>query len=669
MQGGAVLLQGGDVRVKIRDPAVAGGGDRAWQGCCRLRREQAAAVGLLRRRGSNGLWRRREECWWRRSGPAASSFSGGGRVEALCRAREGDSLAGAALAGFRLPWSLAITLAAPVIKLPMADPCVMAAGLRDVTWEVQRGGASRAEAPAGWRLHSRRRGTGAQKERCLGGAPTWRLTQWNKKKKEKYHPVVGTILHHLVNFGRLHDFSTDQAHKHKTFRLLSPLHSEVYTVDPANVEHILKTNSSNYGKGKYNYCNMKDLLGDGIFAVDGEKWQHQRKVASLDFSKRILRDYSTKTFKINAAKLAFLISEVAITNTTIDIQDLFMKSTMDSIFQVAFGVELDCLTASNREGREFAEAFDDASSLITWRYVDISWKIKKFLNIGCEAVLKEKIRIVDEFIYKMIHCKIEQMSKLQHDSIKLKREDMLSRFLIESEKDPVNITNQYLRDIILNFMIAGKDTTATTLSWFFYMLCKNPHIEKKIAKEVMRATKEFGQNASISEFASKIGEEIINNMYYLHASLTETLRLYPAIPLDPKICFSDDTLPDGFNVREGDIVAYMPYAMGRMKFIWGEDAELFRPERWLDDDGIYSPESPFKFTAFQAGPRICLGKEFAYRQMKIFATVLVRFFKFKLCDEKSVKYRTMLTLQIDHGLHLHAIQRKSVFMSSTNKNY
>ena len=63
-------------------------------------------------------------------------------------------------------------------------------------------------------------------------------------------------------------------------------------------------------------------------------------------------------------------------------------------------------------------------------------------------------------------------------------------------------------------------------------------------------------------------------------------------------CF-DDTLPDGYSVNKGDMVSYQPYAMGRMKFIWGNDAEDFRPERWLDENGIFKPESPFKFTAFQ----------------------------------------------------------------------
>ncbi|KAJ3706681.1 hypothetical protein LUZ61_010386 [Rhynchospora tenuis] len=147
-------------------------------------------------------------------------------------------------------------------------------------------------------------------------------------------------------------------------------------------------------------------------------------------------------------------------------------------------------------------------------------------------------------------------------------------------------------------------------------------------------------------------------MQYLHAALTETLRLYPSAPTDPKYCFSDDTLPDGSDVNKGDLVFYQPYPMGRMKFLWGDDADDFRPERWLNNDGIFVPQSPFKFTAFQAGPRICLGKEFSYREMKIVAATLLYFFKFQLWDSsREVKIRTMLTLQIDGGLHLRAMHR------------
>ncbi|RWW74283.1 hypothetical protein BHE74_00017788 [Ensete ventricosum] len=286
---------------------------------------------------------------------------------------------------------------------------------------------------------------------------------------------------------------------------------------------------------------------------------------------------------------------------------------------------------------------------------------------------------------------VEYILKTNFDNYgKEGRDDILSRFLEESGKDPQNIDFGYLRDIILNFVIAGKDTTAGTLSWFFYSICKNPPVQEKVYQEIKEVI-EASEDAAFDAFAESIDDESLNKMHYLHAALSETLRLYPAVPLENKVCFSDDILPGGYNVREGDIVFYQPYAMGRMEYLWGKDAEIFRPERWLDDGGVFQPESPYKFSAFQvrkhqdirvwpsrersfacmradpnlrgyvssqAGPRICLGKEFAYRQMKIFAAVLLRFFKFKLGDEKKdVEYRTTTTLHIDQGLFLQVLHR------------
>ncbi|KAI0485883.1 hypothetical protein KFK09_029472 [Dendrobium nobile] len=476
-----------------------------------------------------------------------------------------------------------------------------------------------------------------------------------ERRKKMYAPVAGTVFHHLLNFGRLYDFSTSCARQNPTYRILSPFHSEVYTADPANVEYILKTNFTNYGKGDYNYCTLKDLLGDGIFAVDGEKWWHQRKMASLVFSKRIFKEYSSIVFRGNALKLVSVIAQAARSNSRMDIQDIFMKSSMDSIFQVAFGVELNSLSGSNEEERKFTEAFDEANVLISWRYVDPLWKMKKFLNFGCEAELKNRLKVVDDFVYKILTHKVSQSSK------QLQKEDILSRLLIEREQDPKNITYQYLRDITLNFLVAGRDSTALTLSWFFYRLCLHASIEEKVVREVNAVTKLIHHDEPIAMdvFTASLTDELIEKMEYLHATITETMRLHPAVPLDPKICFSDDTLPDGHDVRKGDMVAYMPYAMGRMRSIWGDDAEVFLPERWLKDGVGFVHESPYKFTAFQGGPRICLGKDMAYRQMKIFAVTLLHFFKFKLSDEnRLVKYRTMLTLQIENGLLLHAIPRQ-----------
>lgn len=96
---------------------------------------------------------------------------------------------------------------------------------------------------------------------------------------------------------------------------------------------------------------------------------------------------------------------------------------------------------------------------------------------------------------------------------------MLSKLIALGEKDM-----KYLKDMVLSFIIAGKDTTATTMSWFLYMLCKHSNIQEKVAQEVREAT---NSNPSVEELT----EEAINKMQYLLAALTETLRLYPAVPV------------------------------------------------------------------------------------------------------------------------------------------
>ncbi|KAK2653680.1 hypothetical protein Ddye_013536 [Dipteronia dyeriana] len=477
------------------------------------------------------------------------------------------------------------------------------------------------------------------------------------RKRSSYHPVGGSIFLQRKNMHRIQDFIIDVARKHKTYRFPGFLGStsQVLTVDPVNVEYMLKTNYVNYGQ-RWSKT-LVDLLGEGIFNVNGEKWHHQRKLTSYEFSTKTLRDFSNIVSKTNAIKLARILADQAVaSNRSIDIQDLFEKATLDSTFKIIVGVELDVMCGTFEEGIRFSDSLDAARSLIAHRFADVFWKIKRYHNIGSEALLRKCIKEVDEFVYKILKSKIEEQvqnsSHCDHGIQMKKSEDVLARLLEAKQTD-----TKFLRDVIINLVMAGKDTTSAVLSFFFYMMCKHPDIQEKIAKEVIEAT-QVNQNSSFDELAANINENTLDKMQYLHAALTETLRLYPPLPADGKVCLSDDKMPDGFRVDKGDMVLYLPYAMGRMEFLWGNDVEEFRPERWLGESGRFHQESPYKFTTFQAGPRICLGKEFAYRQMKIFCMILLASYVFRLSDEnEEVKYDTSLTLAFDGGLHLLATPR------------
>lgn len=251
------------------------------------------------------------------------------------------------------------------------------------------------------------------------------------------------------------------------------------------------------------------------------------------------------------------------------------------------------------------------------------------------------------------------------------KHDILSRFIELGEAGGDEGGGSFgddksLRDVVLNFVIAGRDTTATTLSWFTYMAMTHPAVADKLRRELAAfederareegvaladAAGEASFAARVAQFASLLSYDAVGKLVYLHACVTETLRLYPAVPQDPKGIVEDDVLPDGTKVRAGGMVTYVPYSMGRMEYNWGPDAASFRPERWLSGDGgAFRNASPFKFTAFQAGPRICLGKDSAYLQMKMALAILFRFYTFDLVEDHPVKYRMMTILSMAHGL-------------------
>lgn len=106
-----------------------------------------------------------------------------------------------------------------------------------------------------------------------------------------------------------------------------------------------------------------------------------------------------------------------------------------------------------------------------------------------------------------------------------KEENILSRFWHYSTTNP-----KYLRDILVNFMGIGKDTTGTTLVWFIWSLCKHPQVQEKVAQVIKDATKS-NIGTTISDLASHLNEEAMYKMHYLQTVLSETLRLYPCIPL------------------------------------------------------------------------------------------------------------------------------------------
>ncbi|KAM0961643.1 hypothetical protein FF1_021016 [Malus domestica] len=364
------------------------------------------------------------------------------------------------------------------------------------------------------------------------------IHRWSQRHKKgpKTWPLVGAAIEQFTDYDRMHDWLVKYLSESNSVVVPMPFTTYTYIADPANVEHVLKTNFANYPKGEVYRSYMEVLLGDGIFNVDGELWRKQRKTASFEFASKNLRDFSTVVFRDYSLKLHSILSRASFQGQQIDMQELLMRMTLDSICKVGFGVEIGTL-APNLPDNHFTKAFDTANIIVTLRFIDPLWRIKRYLNVGSEALLDKSIQTIDNFTYSVIQRRKAEIKESQQSSENKLDEDSES-----------NLTDKSLRDVVLNVVIAGRDTTATTLSWAIYMAMTHPHVADKLYSEMKTFeedqareekvlllpydTKDLDSfNRRVAQFAGLLSYDLLGKLYYLPAVITETLRLYPAVPL------------------------------------------------------------------------------------------------------------------------------------------
>ncbi|MED6192603.1 hypothetical protein PIB30_011673 [Stylosanthes scabra] len=467
----------------------------------------------------------------------------------------------------------------------------------------------------------------------------------------KSYPIIGSYLSLRANAHRRIQWLSDvvRASPGATFTFRRVLGTKsIITANPANVQHILKNNFPNYRKGSIFVGTLSDFLGNGIFNTNGEDWKFQRQVASHEFNTKSLRNFVENVVdtELSDRLLPILSGAAANQEQTLDLQDILQRFAFDNICRIAFGYDPQYLNISF-ERSNFAEAYQEATEISSLRFrepLPLLWKLKRALDIGSEKRLRIAVSQVRDSANKLVR---EKKKELQ-DNSSLRSADMLSRFLSSGHSD-----EDFVTDIVISFILAGKDTTSAALTWFFWLLSKNPRVEKEIVKE-------------INEKSEAPVYDEVKEMVYTHAALCESMRLYPPVPTDSKEAVNDDVLPDGTAVKKGMMVTYHVYAMGRMESIWGPDWAEFRPERWLErvegggSSWRFVARDSFSYPVFQAGPRICLGKEMAFMQMKRVVAGVLRRFRVVPAAAEGVEpeFITFLTSQMKGGFPVNIVQRQ-----------
>ncbi|CAI5737721.1 unnamed protein product [Peronospora destructor] len=398
---------------------------------------------------------------------------------------------------------------------------------------------------------------------------------------------------------------------------------------PEAFEDVLKTQFDNFPKGPKKAEFLRELNGEGIFAVDHEKWYHQRKTASNLFTMQALRETMTSTIQRHLVVLERIFRRAAETNDTVDVFQQLSRFTMDAFADIGFGIEMNCLGSDIDP--PFQKSFDRTLQLLVLRVSRPSWfwKAQRFLGVGAEGQLKQDIAVINSAVFDIV------VKALQRHLNKSTDADESCGF------DP-----NYLRDIVVNFIIAGRDTSAQALSWFFYCLSQNKQVETKIREEISEKLPELltGQcSPSMDE---------VSELTYVEAVLRETLRLYPPVPIVTKEAVHDTVLSDGTFIAGGSNVGLPMYALGRMLHVWGPDAAEFKPERWINSKtGKLISVSAYKFVSFNAGPRLCLGKNLAMLEMKLIVATLLSKFHIELESPEKVTYAPSFTLPVKGPLN------------------
>ncbi|THH16082.1 hypothetical protein EW146_g4497 [Bondarzewia mesenterica] len=392
-----------------------------------------------------------------------------------------------------------------------------------------------------------------------------------------------------------------------------------------------------FHKGYYWQERFESFLGNGIFNRDKEEWQAHRTVARPWFSKDRLSDLNL--FDRHTTRTIALVTSFAKAHTAFDAQDLFGRFTLDTSSEFLFGNCLNTLdgalpVAGRAKMGPKGSSIDDEFGTFAWAFEDLQVQTSRRSIVGKLWPLLELFNDKTVESNKVVHGYLKGVvgrafkAKMESNAEKTSVDRTFLDHLVENTDDAESVRYQ-----VLNMLLAGRDTTAITLTFVIYFLCIHPDVLDRLRGEIIG---EIGTEGHPSL-------ETMKNLKYLRAVIDETLRFFPPVPINLRLSDSNphvypasasDNAPK-YYVPPNTEILYNTALMQCRKDLWGADADEFRPDRWLEPEVINKlANNPWMFIPFHAGPRLCLGQNFAYNEMSFFLIrMLQQFRRFELARD------------------------------------
>ncbi|KAF2666146.1 cytochrome P450 [Microthyrium microscopicum] len=440
-----------------------------------------------------------------------------------------------------------------------------------------------------------------------------------------------------------------------------PLYT-IITRDPENIRDMLSRKFKDFEIGSARHGCLSPLLGDGIFTQDGAKWEHSRKLLAPMIQRSTLLNLELveKHFQKLLGKIggdgAGEKDGSFFANMKPPLFDLSLELTTEfllgdpAIFTGKTGISEASTSDSSVWGTEFAKEYNTAFKWIYKRE-----RLKQFYWLVNTKELRDSCRATRDIVARVIGQAYEA---LKDNSTSLGQHIAFAPLLHQG------VDTEFVRDQFLNLLLAGRDTSGSLLCWIFYALSREPGLFKML-KEEMEGL--LGEDRERKPSKSELGRMVLLDQF-----MTETLRLFPPVPINGRFCKNATTFPrgggeDGLSpmlVPKGTLIALSTFATHRSTDLYGEDAGKFSIERW-NDNVVNERMVDWSFHPFIGGPRKCLGERFALDQAKyLTCRVLQHFEKIVAADETgnelkqnpeenwvdNVKYHVGLTMSPDAGV-------------------
>jgi len=407
---------------------------------------------------------------------------------------------------------------------------------------------------------------------------------------------------------------------------------KLITMDHEHQKYIFATGFPHFYRGDTGYEILHSFLGKGILNCDDDIWKNHRTLARPFFANDRVSDL--EVVEKHTQRVLSIISGKG-RNEAIDIEELISRFTIDAGSEFLFGKSLDSLSNEVQGFDAFTEAFNNMQALCLRRNTRQGiWPLFELFEDAGAADAKTLRSWLDPIINRALEHK-KNVRRMGIDKLDIDQSTFLEYLANSTE----NI--DLMRDQLLSMLLAARDTTLALLTFTLYLLTRHPEVAKRLRQEVLE---QVGPDAAPTI-------DNLKDLKYLRAVLNEALRLFTPLPSNLRetrsegIVFpkSDVTFPTNATkpplyMPPNTPILTFPFLQHRNRALWGDDAEAFNPDRWLDSaHAAKIAENPTQFTPFSLGPRLCLGQNYALNEATYFMVrMLQRFDKFELAEDKQL---------------------------------